>query len=106
MNNRLQDFYIDLHIDYIIQSYFDLQDEYLNKGWKLGQAPKDRSEKIKKFKQTHYSKDNSQWKKNISNSIKNRRWVTNGVIDKQIRPEEIDKYLELGFTFGRCKIRN
>ena len=81
-------------------------DEYLNKGWKLGQAPKDRSEKIKKFKQTHYSKDNSQWKQNISNSIKNRRWVTNGVIDKQISPEEINKYLELGFTFGRCKIKN
>ena len=80
-------------------------DKYLNDGWKLGQVPKDRTDRINKFKLTHQNKDKKQWKQNISNSIKGRKWVTNGLIDKQIKPEEIDKYLLQGFRFGRVTAR-
>lgn len=80
--------------------------EYLNSGWKLGQIPIDRSDRIAKFKETHYNKDNSEWKNNIRKSIAGRKWVTNGFIDKQVKPEEVDYYLSIGFKPGRCKIRN
>ena len=58
-----------------------------------------------KFKTTHYTSDNTEWKLNISKAIKGRKWVTNGVIDKQVKPEEIDFYLSKGFYLGRCKAR-
>ena len=80
-------------------------DTYLNSGWKLGQKPKDRTERINKFKQTHQNKDKTLWKQNISNSIKGRKWITNGVIDKQIHLDELENYLSQGFRLGRCKAR-
>lgn len=80
-------------------------DNYLNNGWKLGQVPKDRTERINKFKTAHCTSDNTEWKLNISKAIKGRKWVTNGVIDKQVKPEEIDFYLSKGFYLGRCKAR-
>lgn len=79
--------------------------QYLSSGWKLGQLPRDRSESIKKFKETHYSKENLAWKNNIRNSIKGRKWVTNGSIDKQVKLNEVDFYLRNGFRLGRCKAR-
>lgn len=80
-------------------------ENYLNGGWKLGQLPKDRTNRISKFKETHYSKDNTSWKNNISKSIKGRKWVTNGIIDKQIKSEELEYYLSIGFKLGRSKAR-
>lgn len=80
-------------------------DNYLNSGWKLGQLSKDRSSRINKFKQTHYSKDTTEWKNNISKSIKGRKWVTNEFIDKQINPDELEYYLSIGFKLGRSKAR-
>ena len=80
-------------------------DTYLNSGWKLGQKPKDRTEQINKFKQTHQNKDKTLWKQNISNSIKGKKWVTNDVIDKQVHPDELESYLSQGFRLGRCKAR-
>lgn len=79
--------------------------EYLDSGWELGQIPKDRSDRINKFKQTHYSKDNTEWKNNISKSVKGRKLVTNGIIDKQIRLDELEYYLFIGFKLGRWKAR-
>lgn len=81
-------------------------DNYLNDGWKLGKLPKDYSDRIRKFKETHYNKDNTEWKNNIRKSIVGRKWVTNGLIDKQIKSEEVDYYLSIGFKLGRCKVRN
>lgn len=91
----------------IIAKYVSEADlnEYLGSGWKLGHLPKDRSDRVNKFKQTHYSKDNSEWKENIRKAVKGRKWVTNGIIDKQIKPEEIDWYLSIGFKLGRSKSR-
>lgn len=83
----------------------DELDNYLTQGWKLGQLPKDRSERVAKFKETHYNKDNTEWKKNISKAISGRRWVTDGAIDKQVRSDEVDHYLSISFRFGRCKVR-
>lgn len=80
-------------------------DNYLNSGWKLGQLPKDRSERIDKFKQTHYNKDNTEWKNNLSKANKGKKWVTNGFIDKQIKPDELEYYLSIGFKLGRSKSR-
>lgn len=78
---------------------------YLNSGWKLGHLPKDRTDRIEKFKITHYNKDNTEWKQNLSKANKGKRWVTNGIIDKQIKPEELDNYLSIGFRLGRSKAR-
>ena len=80
-------------------------DNYLDSGWKLGQLSKDRSSRINKFKQTHYSKDTTEWKNNINKSIKGRKWVTDGFIDKQIKPDELEYYLSIGFKLGRSKAR-
>ena len=87
---------------YVFESELD---EYLLSGWKLGQKPKDRTEQINKFKQTHENKDKTVWKQNISNAIKGRRWVTNDIIDKQVLSDEVESYLLQGFRLGRCKAR-
>ena len=79
--------------------------DYLSRGWKLGHVPKDRSERINKFKQTHYTKDNTEWKNNLSKANKGKKWVTDGLNDKQIKPEEINYYLSIGFRLGRSKAR-
>lgn len=80
-------------------------DNYLNSGWELGQKPKDRTEQINKYKKTHQNKDKSLWKQNISNSIKGRKWVTDGEIDRQVKPNEVDYYLSKGFRLGRSKAK-
>ena len=80
-------------------------DKYLSSGWKLGQFPRDRSEKVEKFKETHYSKDNTTWKENISKAIKGRKWVTNGAEDAQVKQEELSYYFSMGFRLGRSKAR-
>ena len=87
---------------YIFETDLDI---YLSSGWKLGKLPKDRSERINKFKHTHYSKDNTEWRNNLSKANKGKRWVTDGIIDKQIRVDELQEYFYLGFRFGRSNIR-
>lgn len=42
-------------------------------------------------------------KKKLSDSIKGRKFVTNGFINKQVKPEEIQKYIEQGFHLGLTK---
>ena len=79
---------------------------FLNAGWKLGQLPKDRTDRVNKFKETHYNKDNTEWKKKLSESMKGRRWVTNGIIDIQVKPDKLDYYLSTGFRLGRSKGRD
>ena len=80
-------------------------DSYLKMGYKIGRLPKDYSERIKKFKDTHYSKDYehklNEWKQNISKSIKGRKWITNGFEDKQVSQEDADKLIKLGWKYGR-----
>lgn len=40
-------------------------------------------------------------KEKIRQSFLNRKWVTNGNIHKQVKPDELDTYLNLGFHLGR-----
>ena len=77
---------------------------YLNDGWQLGQIAKDRTDRINKFKSTMNEKDKTIWKQHLSDAFKDRRWVTNGLVNKQIKTEEIDDYLSKGFYFGRTKL--
>ena len=79
-------------------------DLYLSNGWQLGELPKDHSDRTEKFKQTHYSKDNSSWKQNISNSIKGRKWMNNGIKQLQVKPEDFQTYLDNGYVFGHFKL--
>lgn len=76
---------------------------YLNNGWSSGRVKKDYSERTKKFKDTHYSKDNSKWKNNLSNAFKGRRWVNNGINQHQVKQEELQSYLNNGYVLGRFK---
>lgn len=79
----------------------DSLETYLKNGWLLGRLPKDYSERIKKFKNTHYSKDLTSWKTNISNSIKGRVWINNNINEKQIIKNELQMYLNNGWKRGR-----
>lgn len=79
----------------------DELERYLALGWKLGKILLDVETRTEKFKKTHYSKDNIEWKKNISKAVKGRRWITNGVINKQVSPDDLETYFSEGFYFGR-----
>ena len=84
------------------------QDEletYLNNGFVKGKLFKNLDERTAKFKQTHYSKDNSEWKNKISNSIKGRIWVNNNIDQHQIKKEELDTYINNGYSLGRIKAK-
>ena len=77
---------------------------YLESGWEMGQLPKDRTFQIEKFKNTHYNKDKANledWKNKIRDSVKGRRWVTDGKIDKLIKQDDLEYYLSIGFYLGR-----
>lgn len=55
--------------------------------------PRDYSKRVEKFKATRYSKDLTSWKTNISNSIKGRIWINDGVNEKQIIKDELQIYI-------------
>lgn len=42
-------------------------------------------------------------KKKLSNAIKGRKFVTDGVVNKQVKPEEVEHYLSQGFKLGLTK---
>ena len=44
-------------------------------------------------------------KRRLSESISGRKWVTNDVVQKQIKPEQLELYLSMGFHLGRLKKR-
>lgn len=58
---------------------------------------------INKFKSTHYSKSNDEWRAKLSASNRGKRWLNNGIVQKQVRPIDIEYYLNNGFVFGRIK---
>ena len=39
-------------------------------------------------------------KEKLANSIRGRKWMNNGKIQKQVKPEDIEKYLNNGFVIG------
>ena len=56
---------------------------------------------------THYSKDEftiNAWKQKLSNSLSGRKWMTKDNFSKQVKPEDIDKYLSDGWIYGRSKV--
>lgn len=83
--------------------------EYLNNGYIIGRLPIDYSERTKKFKSTHYSKDYEEkrlkWVENIRKSVSGRRWITNGLEDKQIPFEDTLEYIKNGWRYGRVTAR-
>lgn len=42
-------------------------------------------------------------KRRLSESISGRKWVTDDVVQKQIKPEQLELYLSMGFHLGRLK---
>lgn len=82
----------------------DLLDQYLADGWSLGYnyTEEQMKERIAKFKQTHYSSDTSDWRQKISDSLKSKRWVNDGINDYSIHVSELEDYLAKGYSQGRC----
>ena len=43
----------------------------------------------------------------LTQSLRDRylgtKWMNNGIIQKQVKPEEFDKYQKEGFSFGTLK---
>ena len=99
-------------------------DSYLNDGWTLGAHPlsKEHRERLLKLRTGYKFSDESRKKMSdshkgqipnkgvpltkeqrdkISKYLKGTRWMTNDVVQKQIRPEEVENYLNNGFRFGR-----
>lgn len=42
-------------------------------------------------------------KQKISNTIKGSKWMNNGVVSLQVKPQEIDTYILQGYEFGRIR---
>lgn len=59
-------------------------------------------ERTAKFKQTHYSSDTTEWRRKISDSLKSKRWVNDGINDYCIHASELNDYLNQGYSRGRC----
>lgn len=81
----------------------DELETYISNGWSLGYnySTEQIDNKIKKFKQTHYSKDNTKWKSNISKAISNQLWVTNDKETLKINSTDLSYYLNNGYRQGR-----
>lgn len=69
-------------------------DIYLSKGWKRGRLPF--SEEARK----HFSEAHKGQKHSLG-----KIWVTNGVVNHTIFPEEFDKYRNLGYYRGRTPVK-
>ena len=41
-------------------------------------------------------------KEKIRQAILGRVWITNDIINKQVKKEELDHYLSIGYRKGRC----
>lgn len=82
----------------------DLLDKYLAEGWSLGYnyTEEQMKERTAKFKQTHYSSDTTEWRRKISDSLKSKRWVNDGINDCCIHASELNDYLNQGYSRGRC----
>lgn len=42
-------------------------------------------------------------KKKLADAIRGRKWINNGIIQKQVKPEELEDYLSKGFKLGQLK---
>jgi hypothetical protein len=100
-------------------------DSYLNDGWTLGARPlsKENRERLLKLRTGYKFSDESRKKMSeshkgqipankgvpltkeqrdkISRYLKGTRWMTNEIVQKQVRPEEVENYLNNGFRFGK-----
>lgn len=80
----------------------DELDKYLNDGWSLGFSNSIRNKKSRIISETSKKRGES-WKQNLSKAFKGRRWINNGVFQRQVKQEEIDKYISIGYVFGKIK---
>lgn len=44
-------------------------------------------------------------RKKLADSIRGRKWINNGIIQKQVKPEDLDYFLSQGFISGQLKRR-
>lgn len=75
---------------------------YLDNGWSLGFSNDIRNKKAKTLCETSKNRGDS-WKQNLSLAFKGRRWVNNGVSQKQVKQEEVATYISNGYSLGRIK---
>lgn len=74
-------------------------EEYESLGWIKGSRKHNMTKQSYQF--TKSEKDLDEIKQKISNTIKGRHWVTNGVKSLQVDPELVDEYLNSGYRLGR-----
>lgn len=74
-------------------------EKYLNEGWVEA-----KNKSVYGIEEHHsYKKDINEVKKNLSDSHKGSRWVNNGVVQAQVKPEKLEYYLTNGFSYGMLK---
>lgn len=73
--------------------------EYESAGWVKGSKKHNMTKQSYQF--TKSEKELDEIKQKISNTIKGRHWVTNGVKSLQVDPELVDEYLNNGYRLGR-----
>lgn len=73
--------------------------EYESDGWVKGSKKHNMTKQSYQF--TKSEKEFDEIKQKISNTLKGRRWVTNGVKSLQVDPELVNEYLDNGYRLGR-----
>lgn len=94
-------------------------EKYLNEGWVRGGRPlteehqraiinshlgkKYSDELRKKLSEAHKGLMTEELKQSLRERYLGTKWMNNGIIQKQVKPEEFDKYQKEGFSFGTLK---
>ena len=68
---------------------------YIENGWKIGGLPTTMSDETK-----------NNMKNKLSKMFKGRIYINNGIIEKIIKPEDLDNYINNGWKKGQLKQRN
>ena len=94
-------------------------EKYLEDGWLRGARPlsKEHQEALrkshvgkkysdelrKKLSEAHTGLMTDELKQSLRDRYLGTKWMNNGIIQKQVKPEEFDKYQKEGFSFGTLK---
>ena len=75
------------------------KDSQLPEGFKFGKLPMSEEQKEK----LRHKKVSIECRKKIKEANTGRIAITNGIIDKKVKLNEVDYYLKQGFRFGKSK---
>lgn len=94
-------------------------EKYLDDGWVRGGKPlsKEHQEALrkshvgkkysdelrKKLSEAHTGLMTDELKQSLRDRYLGTKWMNNGIIQKQVKPDEFDKYQKEGFSFGTLK---